>query len=201
MICHLFSTRWRHQMETFSMLLAICEGNPPVTIGFHSRRPMTWNFEVFFDVCLNKRLRKISRHRWFEMPSRSLWCHCNAPSYFLNQCWHLVNTILRNKLQWNLSNDYDKKQKQKKNPTFSCKEMHLKISICKMSAILSWPQFVKSNHCWKYNISNSDNSIFRLGVILSRERRVFLWKWKFLIWVNAAAFLGRHLCWSGSPWD
>ena len=27
-------TRWRHQMETFSALLALCEGNPPVTGGF-----------------------------------------------------------------------------------------------------------------------------------------------------------------------
>ena len=27
-------TWWRHQMETFSALLALCEGNPPVTGGF-----------------------------------------------------------------------------------------------------------------------------------------------------------------------
>ena len=28
---------WRHQMETFSALLALCEGNPPVTGGFPSQ--------------------------------------------------------------------------------------------------------------------------------------------------------------------
>ena len=33
---------WRHQMETFSALLALCEGNPPVT----SLRPVTRSFDV-----------------------------------------------------------------------------------------------------------------------------------------------------------
>ena len=34
-----------------------------------------WYF--FFDLWLNRQLSKQSRHRWFEMPSHSLWCHCN----------------------------------------------------------------------------------------------------------------------------
>ena len=40
------SAWWRHQMETFSALLALCEGNPPVTGGFPSQRPVTelWCF-------------------------------------------------------------------------------------------------------------------------------------------------------------
>ena len=46
-------SRWRHQMETFSMLLALCEGIPLVTGEFHSQRPVTQNFDVFFDLCLN----------------------------------------------------------------------------------------------------------------------------------------------------
>ena len=46
--------------------------NPP------SRKPVTWSFDVFFDLRLNKRLHKQSRHRWFEMPSPSLWRHCNV---------------------------------------------------------------------------------------------------------------------------
>ena len=29
---------WRHQMETYSALLAICEGIPPVTVGFRSHK-------------------------------------------------------------------------------------------------------------------------------------------------------------------
>ena len=41
---------WRHQMGTFSALLALCEGNPPVTGGFPSQRPVTRSFDVFFDL-------------------------------------------------------------------------------------------------------------------------------------------------------
>ena len=61
-------------METFSALLAICAGNSPVTGAF----PVTWSFDVFFDLRLNKRLSKQSRGWWFETPSRPLWRHCNA---------------------------------------------------------------------------------------------------------------------------
>ena len=43
-----------------------------------SQRPVTRSFDVFFDLRPNKRLSKHSRGRWFESPSRSLWCHCNA---------------------------------------------------------------------------------------------------------------------------
>ena len=32
---------WRHQMETFSALLALCAGNSPVTGEFPSQRPVT----------------------------------------------------------------------------------------------------------------------------------------------------------------
>ena len=39
------------------------------------------SFDVFFDLRLNKRLSKPSWGRWFEMPSRSLWCHCNVCSW------------------------------------------------------------------------------------------------------------------------
>ena len=38
----------------------------------------TRSFDVFFDLCLIKRLSKQSRCRWFETPSRSLWHHCNC---------------------------------------------------------------------------------------------------------------------------
>ena len=68
-------SRRRHQMETFSALLVLCEGNLPVTGEFPSQRPVTRSFEVFFDLRLNTRLSKQSRRRWFEMPSRSLWRH------------------------------------------------------------------------------------------------------------------------------
>ena len=67
-------------METFSALLALCAGHSPVTGEFPSQRPVMRSFDVFFDLHLNKRLSKQSKRRWFEMPSRSLWRHCNEYS-------------------------------------------------------------------------------------------------------------------------
>ena len=66
---------WRYQMKTFSVLLAICAGNSPVTGEFHAQRPVTRSFDVFFDLPLNKRLSKQSWGWWFETPSRPL---CNG---------------------------------------------------------------------------------------------------------------------------
>ena len=94
-------TWWRHQIKTFSALLAHCEGNPPVTGGFLSQRPMTRSFDGFFDMRLNKRLRKHSRSRCFETPSRrtgdktlselmmtectdAYMCTCNARSRLIH---------------------------------------------------------------------------------------------------------------------
>ena len=72
---------WRHQMGTFSALLALCVGISPVTSEFPSQRPVTRGFDVFFDLCLNKRLSKQSWGWWLQTPSCSLWRHCNAHKY------------------------------------------------------------------------------------------------------------------------
>ena len=69
---------WRHQMETFSALLAICARNSPVTGEFPAQRPVTRSFDVFFDLRLNKRLSKQSRGWWLDTPSRPLWRHSNG---------------------------------------------------------------------------------------------------------------------------
>ena len=66
---------WRHQMETFSALLALFAGNSPVPGEFPTRRPVTRSFDVFFDLRLNKRLSKQPWGCWFETPS--LWRHCD----------------------------------------------------------------------------------------------------------------------------
>ena len=70
-------TWWRHQMETFFGLLAICAGNSPVPGEFLAQRPVTRSFDVFFDLRLNKWLNKQSWGCSFETPSGSLWRHCN----------------------------------------------------------------------------------------------------------------------------
>ena len=59
-----------HQMEPFSALLVLCAGNSPVTGEFPAQRPATRSFDVFFDLCLNKRLSKQSRGWLFETLSR-----------------------------------------------------------------------------------------------------------------------------------
>ena len=73
-----FATWWRHQMEIFSALLALCVGNSPVTGEFPSQRPVTRSFDVFFDLRLNKRLSKQSWSWWLETTSRSLWRRYNV---------------------------------------------------------------------------------------------------------------------------
>ena len=50
-----------HQMESFSVLLALCAGNSPVTGEFPAQWPVTRSFSIFFDLCLNKQLSKQSR--------------------------------------------------------------------------------------------------------------------------------------------
>ena len=66
-------TWWRHQMETFSALLAICAGNSPVPGEFPAQKPATRSFDVFFGLCLNKRLSKQSWGWWFVTLSHPLW--------------------------------------------------------------------------------------------------------------------------------
>ena len=74
----LISSWWRHQMETFSALLAICAGNSPVPGEFPTQRPVTRSFDVYFDLRPNKRLSKQSWGWWFETLSCSLWGHRNV---------------------------------------------------------------------------------------------------------------------------
>ena len=56
--CDVFVTRWRHQVETVSALLAISAGYSPVTGEFPSQKLVTRSFDVFFVLRLNKRLSK-----------------------------------------------------------------------------------------------------------------------------------------------
>ena len=60
---------WRHQMETFSALLALFVGNSPVTDEFPSQRPMTRSF-MFSLTCAwidgwvkNREAGDLRRHR------------------------------------------------------------------------------------------------------------------------------------------
>ena len=76
---HLDISWWRHQMETFSALLAICAGNSPVPGEFPAQRPLTRSFDVFFDLRLNEWLSTQSWGLWFETLLHPLWRHPNDP--------------------------------------------------------------------------------------------------------------------------
>ena len=91
------SSWWRHQMETFSALLALCAGNSPVTGEFPTQRPVTRNFDVFFDLLLSKRLSKESWGWWFETLLRPLWRHCNG-LYTVNWYFYYSLTSISQKL-------------------------------------------------------------------------------------------------------
>ena len=94
-IGHISKSWWRHQMGTFSALLAICAGNSPAPGEFPTQRPVTRSFDVFFDLRLNKRLSKQSWGWWFETPSRTLWRQCNYMHVSLRwaQCIFSVGII------------------------------------------------------------------------------------------------------------
>ena len=84
---------WRHQMETFSVLLAICAGNSPVPGEFPTQRPVTRSFDVFFDRRPNKRLSKQSWGWCFETLSRSLWRHRNVTMFCSSKIDVLIMAI------------------------------------------------------------------------------------------------------------
>ena len=47
---YVLTSWWRHQMETFSAILALCAGNSPVTGEFPSQRPVTQSSDIFFGL-------------------------------------------------------------------------------------------------------------------------------------------------------
>ena len=76
----------RHQMETFSALLALC-------VGIH-RSPVNYPHKgqwrgalIFFYLRLNKRLSKQWWGWWFETPSFPLWRHSNDDQLLYSPCF------------------------------------------------------------------------------------------------------------------
>ena len=97
---------WRYQMETFSALLAICAGSSPVTDEFPSQKPVTWSFDVFFDLRLNKRLSKQPWGWLFDTPSHPLWRHCNVIWYSVFYCYQAFSyrscAVCYNDVTWHI---------------------------------------------------------------------------------------------------
>ena len=89
-------------METFSALLAICAGNSPASGEFPAQRPVTLSFDVFFDLCLNKRLRKQSWGWWFDTLSRPWLHHCNEMHDVFQGLYSLNGRTSYRKMLWSL---------------------------------------------------------------------------------------------------
>ena len=81
----------RHQMETFSALLAICAGNSPVAGEFPVQRPVTRSCDAFFDLRLNTRLRKngedwdLRRHSVHYGVTVTI--HVHTYTLIMARCW------------------------------------------------------------------------------------------------------------------
>ena len=83
---------WRHQMETFSALLAICAGNSPVPGEFPAQRPVPRSFDVFSLICVwingwvnNREAGDLRRYR----------AHYDVTVMFaLDPIWYLSQTRL-----------------------------------------------------------------------------------------------------------
>ena len=82
---------WRHQMETFSSLLASCAGNSPIPSEFPAQWPVTRSFDVFFGLLPRRRLSKQWWGWWFETPSRPLCRHCSATATKLKMIHFVFN--------------------------------------------------------------------------------------------------------------
>ena len=80
--------------QTLSALLAFCAGNSPVIHDFPKQRPVTRSFDVFFDLCLNKRLSIQSWRIFFSAKQDALMWDRIAENIK-----YVLNGILRNTWQ------------------------------------------------------------------------------------------------------
>ena len=141
---------WRHQMETFSALLAICAGNSPVPGEFPAQRPVTRSFDVLFDLRPNERLSKQWWSWWFETPSRPLWCHCNVIS------WHYKESSPSNARQATCPINYLHKERATPTmPSYFTKRHCLQISFC----IRAWSSTKISPACMRaiHHVNTNEN--------------------------------------------
>ena len=77
--CVLFTMSWwLHQIETFSVLLAICAANSPVTGKFPALKPVAWSFDFFICAWINGWVNNREAGDLRRTPSRPLWRHCNG---------------------------------------------------------------------------------------------------------------------------
>ena len=92
---HFTFSWWRHQNKTLAASLVIFAGNSEVTGEFPEQSRVTRRFDVFFALCLNKRLSKQWWVWWCVTPSLPLWRHCNALLGFARKMYCRVDCYLK----------------------------------------------------------------------------------------------------------
>ena len=85
---HTFSEWWRHDMGTLCALLDLCEGNPPVTVGFLSQRA---SHAMFWCFLLLWTLTSIwASCWWFDI---RIWLISDLCDLILEYDWYLTFVI------------------------------------------------------------------------------------------------------------
>ena len=184
-------------METFSGLLALCEGNPPVTGGFHSQRPVTWTFVVFFDLQLGKQWRR----RWFQTPSRSLWRHFNVSNEIpwrqrSGSTLTHVMPCCRTGITWTKVKSRilasTPVQFHRKRTIHADKKSHLKTIFQNFICICQWGQWIKSAlfHWISFDEFVVSNWHFEIWFRNARYRKFYLYTiWNELRKILKHAFI------------
>ena len=91
-----------------------------------------------------------------------------APSHYRSQCWNIVNSSLRNKLQWNFN----------RNANIFIQENALQNVVCEMTSILSRPQCVKQSirapgSPYIYSVIE-DNKFYNYPVCFARTESILI---------------------------
>ena len=73
---YIHATWWHHHMETFSTLLALCEGNPLAIGRFPLQKASNAGFDIFY-VSIKTAEQAVELPMIFETSTRPLWRHCN----------------------------------------------------------------------------------------------------------------------------
>ena len=138
----------------------------PLCEEFTSQKPVTRSFDVFFDLRLNKRLSKQSRRRWFEIPLRSLWRHCNVNSTPCSQALAIGLKMRNISRPW---------------PNLSSFEGSQDTSACQISGQYCHAFFIKyGNHTFEMFLRVKMPQ--KLVKLTDRDQNLFRWPGYSSIW-------------------
>ena len=108
-LCYYAIPWWRHQMETFSALLALCAGNSPVTGELPAQRPVTRSFNVI-SICTringwvnNREAGDLRRHHThYDVTVKAQCKDAGLPAYMcpcrFSQCFDHVYGVWKYKV-------------------------------------------------------------------------------------------------------